>query len=134
MLSGLRALWEAEAAARVHARGGGATTRMPFLFAERVLIIAASRRGQQKKAKIHPCKLWADWVPIVDACGRSRIRIATTVREVILQAKSLWQEEEGKDSPEYTLLLVLVALAAIAAVVTLTKALGLFLSPTATST
>jgi Flp pilus assembly pilin Flp len=78
-------------------------------------------------------KVWpARWSPLLDTCGRSRIRIHTNIRKAILQAKRLCQEEEGKDSVEYTLLLVLVALAAIAAMVTLTKAFGFFLGPTAT--
>lgn len=70
---------------------------------------------------------------MLDTCARSRSRTPIKIRKVMVQANRLCREEEGKDSVEYTLLLVLVALGAIAAIVTVAKALGLFLGPTATS-
>ena len=55
------------------------------------------------------------------------------IRELILQARWLWRNEDGKDMVEYGLLLVLLSLAGLTALMALAKALKLIGGSNATS-
>ena len=84
----------------------------------RISLSAIFERGEQEEM---PDRL----LPFLELTADSVNALADRASRVRAYAKYLWEQEEGKDTVEYGLLVALLSLAGIIALVTLGRALGL---------